>query len=137
MMKKRQNLLVLALKGIAYIYLPVILLLFVIYKVILGRDINLAFDRIIIYIVIVGMWSIRNYINKIVELDIKDFTSMKDSIIKGRWEITKQDTNSLLVKPKFDFPFRLFIDNTVKVDYSNQRASIEGPSFYVVVDQVL
>lgn len=104
MMKKRQNLLVLALKGIAYIYLPVILLLFAIYKVVLGSDINLPMDRIIIYIVIVGMWTITNYIHKLIELDVNDFTSMKDSIIKGRWEITKQDTNSLLVKPKFDSP---------------------------------
>ena len=131
LMRKRQNILILALKGIIYIYLPIILILFIIYRVILGIDMNLSWDRIIVYAIIIDIWIIRNYIHKSIEQDVKDLSSMKISIMKGRWEITKQGENSLLVKPKFDFPFRLFINNIVQINYSEQRAIIEGPWYYV------
>lgn len=130
-MSKNKNLFLLALKGIIYIYLPVILLLFIVYNFILERNLILPWDRMLIYLAIVGIWTMRNYIHKSIELDVKDFISLEQSIIKGRWKIVKRDENGFLVKPKFDFPFRLFIDDIVEINYSEGKALIQGPWFYV------
>ncbi|MCK9443473.1 MAG: DUF5050 domain-containing protein [Tissierellaceae bacterium] len=130
-MIKRQNLLLLALKGIVYIYLPVIILIFIIYNLILGKGLILSWDRILIYSAIIGIWTIKNYINETRELDIKNFSDVEGIIIKGRWQIVEQSEKALSVKPKFDFLFRLFIDDTVKVKDSEGKLYVEGPRYYV------
>lgn len=130
-MIKKQNPLILALKGIIFIYLPVMLLLFIIYNVIFGMDINLHWGRIMIYEVIIGVGTLRNYIYKSVEMNINNFDDLEDLILKGRWKITEKSENKLLVKPTFDFPFRLFIEDTVQIDYHELRSIISGPDYYV------
>lgn len=130
-MSKNQNLFALAIKGVLCIYLPVVLLLYIIYKVILNRAAIFDWERILIYVGIIAVWTIRNYIRRAIEQDIKDFSSLKSSIIKGGWDIIEQNENSLIVKPKFDFPFRLLINDKVQIDYARQKAIIEGPWYYV------
>lgn len=130
-MIKKQNLLFLALKGAIYIYLPVILLLFIVYNFIFGRGLILSWDRISIYSAIIGVWTIKNYMYRTIEVDIEDFTDMEHSITKGRWKIIKKNENILLIKPAFDFPFRIFIDDTVIINYSDGKVFIEGSWYYV------
>ena len=129
-MKKITNNLVLAIKGIVYIYVPVIFLLFIIYEIILKRPMIFYSNRMLIFVFIVGIWSIRTYTQKTIEQDVKDFESLKNSIDEGRWEIVQQDDNSLIVKPRFDFPFSLLIHDKVQIDYSDKKAIISGPWYY-------
>src|SRR5690606_18967529 len=65
-----------------------------------------------------------------IEQDVEDFNSLKSSIIKGRWEIIEQNENRLIIKPKFDFPFRILFDGKVQIDYSDKKAIIKGPWNY-------
>ncbi|MBK5242043.1 hypothetical protein [Clostridium sp.] len=129
-MSKKQNLLSLAIKGVLYIYLPVILLLYIIYEVIFKIDMIFSWNIIIIYAVMIGILTARKYAQKTIEQDVEDFSSMKSSIIKGRWEIIEQNENRLIVKPTFDFPLRLLIDDNVEIDYSEKKAIIKGPWYY-------
>lgn len=129
-MSKIKNLLALAIKGVLIIYLPVVLLLYIFYEVILKRDMIFSWIQILIYAVIIGISTARNYDKKTIEQDVEDFNSVKGSIIKGRWEIIEQNENRLIVRPKFDFPLRLLINSKVQIDYSEQKAIIEGPLNY-------
>lgn len=130
-MNKGQNPLIIAIKGFIYIYLPVVLLLFIIYEIILGWDMNLSWDRIILDAVIIGIWTISNYIHKLVKEKVVDFEYLETVIKKGRWKLLEQRENSLLIKPEFDFPFRMLINDTVQIQYSDKIAIIEGPWYYV------
>lgn len=129
-MNKILNLLVLAVKGFICVYLPVILLLFITYEIILGKSMQLDWDRIILYAAIIGAGTIRNYMHISMEENVKSFEYLKTVIEKGRWELIEQGEHSLLIKPTFDFPFRIFIKNTVQIRYANKVAIIEGPWFY-------
>ncbi|MEG6521279.1 DUF5050 domain-containing protein [Desulfotomaculum sp. 1211_IL3151] len=129
-MKKIQNILTLVIKGSIYIYLPVILLLFIICEVILGRDINLSWNGIILYAVSIGVWT-KNYIHRLVKEKVVDFEYLETILKKGRWKLLEQKENSLLIKPEFDFPFRMLIKDTVQIQYSDKTAIIEGPWYYV------
>ncbi|MFA5576030.1 MAG: DUF5050 domain-containing protein [Tissierellaceae bacterium] len=130
-MPKKQNLLLLAFKGAIYIYLPVILLLYIIYSFIPGRDLVLGWERILIYSAIIGLWTINNYKSKAIETDFDNINDIKQSITNKRWKIIEQKEDSLLIKPTFDFPFRLFIDSSVMIKYSKEGILIEGPWYYV------
>ncbi|NMA49542.1 MAG: DUF5050 domain-containing protein, partial [Tissierellia bacterium] len=129
-MKKYLDNLLLAIKGIVYIYVPVIFLLFIIYELILKRPMIFYSNRMLIFVFIVGIWTIRNYTQRTLEQDVEDFSSLKNSIDEGRWEIVEQDDNSLIVKPRFDFPFSLLIHDKVQIDYSDKKAIISGPWYY-------
>lgn len=83
-MSKKQNFLYLAIKGVLFIYLPFILLLYIIYEVIFKIDMIFSWNIIIIYAVMVGILTARNYAQKTIEQDVEDFSSLKSSIIKGR-----------------------------------------------------
>ncbi|NMA49227.1 MAG: DUF5050 domain-containing protein, partial [Tissierellia bacterium] len=72
----------------------------------------------------------RSYTQKTIEQDVKDFESLKSSIDERRWEIVEQGENSLIVNPRFDFPFSLLIDDKVQIDYSDQKAIVSGPWYY-------
>ena len=129
-MSKKQNFLTLAIKGVLFLYLPVIMLLYIIYEVIFKIDMIFPWYIIIIYAVMVGILTARNYAQKTIEQDVEDFSSVKSSIIKGRWKIIEQNENRLIVKPTFDFPQRLLIDDKVQIDYSDKKAIIIGPWYY-------
>lgn len=133
-MNKNKKLLALAIKGIFYIYLPVIVLLYIAYEIVLKRDMVFLWDRpfsYVVYVLIVGFWIVKDYEQKMIEQDAKDFSSLKSSIIEGKWEIIEQNENRLIIKPKFDFPFRLLIDDKVGIDWSEQKSIIKGPRYYV------
>lgn len=129
-MSKIQKNLNLAVKGILCFYLPVIVLIYIIYEVIFKIDMLLYWDTILMVGILVGLLTVRIYSRKRIEQDAEDFNSLNDSINEDRWEIIEQNENTLILKPRFDFPFRLLIDNTVKVDYAVQTANIEGPWNY-------
>ena len=129
-MKKTIDNLILAIKGIVYIYLPVIFMLFIIYEVILKRPMIIFSGNTLIFVFIVGIWAIRNYTQNTVEQNIEDFISLKNSIDQGRWEILEQGDKKIIVKPRFDHPFSLLIDDKVQIDYSDQKVIISGPWYY-------
>lgn len=129
-MNKTVRNLILSFKGIVYIYAPVIFLLFIIYEVVLNRPMIFYWNGIVFQVIIIGIWTIRNYTHKTIDQDAEDFKTFKKSLEEHRWEIVEEDENILIVKPKFDFPFRLLIDDSLQIDYLDQKISISGPWYY-------
>lgn len=133
-MKKIKNYAGLFIKGILYIYLPIIILLYIAYEFILKRDIVFSLERdlsYIVYIFLIGIWAVVTYRDKIVSRKTEDFASLKKLVAEGEWEIIEEDGSRLIVKPKFNFPFRLLIDDRVQIDYSEGKVTIRGPRYYV------
>ena len=130
-MRKVKNGLILAMKGLLFIYLPIILSIYFIYKIIFKIDMGFAWDRILIYSFVLAISSILSYSENTKEEDVQDFKSLKNSITKGKWEIAEESENRLVVKPKFDFPFRLLINDKVEINYAKQKAIIKGPEYYL------
>lgn len=131
MMDKVQKTLVLAIKGVLCFYLPVILLLYIIYVVIFKIDMNFISYQTIVLGLASAISIASGYSQKTKEQDVESFTSLKNSIIEGPWDIIEEDENILMIEAKFDFPFRLLINNTVKVEYLDENIIIEGPGTYV------
>ena len=130
-MSKIQEFLVLGIKGVLCIYLPVFLLLYIIYVVIFKIDVNFTSYTAIAFGFASAIPIASGYSQKTKEEDVESLSSLKRIIIDGRWEIIEEDENMLIIKPKFDFPFRLLIDNRVKIEYIDEEAIIEGPLAYV------
>lgn len=128
-MNKIKDNLILAVKGIFYIYLPVIFLLFIVYDLVLGRDMIFYWSGMSFQVIIVGIWSIRNYSQRTIKEEVVDFASIEKAIEEGRWEIIEKGEDNFIVKPLFD-PFRIFIDNKVKIIYLEKSAIISGPWYY-------
>lgn len=130
-MNKNKQLAALAAKGIIYIYLPAIGLLYIIYEVVLKKDMIFPWKTFFIYASLAAISTIRNYGQTKIEKEVKDFKSLKSSIIEGKWKIIQESENTLIVDPKFDFPFKFWINNKVEIDYSEKKAVITGPLYYV------
>ena len=130
-MIKKNNPFILALKAIVFLYLPSVLLVFILYRVIFDIEISYATERLFIYAFIIGLANAINYTHKSMEHNIKGFNNIENAITKGRWEVVEHGNNELLLKTKYDFPFRLFIENKIQITYTGQSALIKGPRLYV------
>ena len=130
-MNKFKDNLLLAIKGALFIYMPLVLVLFIFYNVILKTEIEFSLSKILFYSFIIGIGTISNYAHIKTEEKFLDISSLKNAIKNKSWETIEQKENSLIVKPKFDFPFRLVIDNKVEIKTSSDKIIVEGPSYYV------
>ncbi|MDY0237029.1 MAG: DUF5050 domain-containing protein [Gudongella sp.] len=130
-MKKIQNYIFLAIKGVVYIYLPAIVLLSIFYCFVLGRGFALSWNLLFFYPLIIAISIVSNYRKKTMEIGIEDFTQMEVYIEKASWEIVDKSEDGLLVKPTFDFPFRMIIEDTVSLKYIEKGVFLEGPRYYV------
>lgn len=131
MMKRFKDGLILSVKGILFIYLPIILSIFFIYKIIFKSDMDFFWERILIFAFPIIFSTVLNYSENKIEEDVQNFNSLKNSITKDKWEIVEESENRLIVKPKFNFPLRLLIDDKVQIDYSEENATIKGPWYYI------
>lgn len=130
-MKKNQSLMMLATKRLLFFSLPIVLLLYILYEVILGLDMSFSWTNIIIYAVLIGLVTIRNYGHKSINEKIEDVDHLEYRIMEGRWKILERGENSLSLKPRFDFPYSQLSKDTVQIQYSDYMATIEGPWYYV------
>lgn len=130
-MKKNQSLMMLAAKRLLFFSLPIVLMLYILYEVILGLDMSFSWTIVIIYAVLIGLATIRNYRHKSINEKIEDVDHLEDRIMAGRWKILERGENSLCLKPRFDFPYSQLSKDTVQIQYFDHMAIIEGPWYYV------
>ncbi len=130
-MSKFLKLLVIALKGIIFLYIPVILLLYFVYEVIF--KINLIFSWEIVLIMGLSLMTstASSYAQGTIEQEVEDFETLKNSITKARWEVIEEKENSLTLKPRFSFPSNLLTDTTVQVNYFDKNVTLEGPWTFI------
>lgn len=134
--EKKQNLFILGLKGIFFIYLPLMLLVFSIYYFTFEKKFSLSWDVLVLrpilfFALLAALIIIMSYRVKTKEVDVTDFAKMENYIRKGRWKIVDKNDDGLIVKPTFDFPLRMIIDDTVTIKYSEEKVFIEGALVYV------
>lgn len=132
-MKKAKNYLSLIIKGLLYIYVPVISLLFIINAFFLKINLANSIYRMsvfLIYSLLVSFLFAIHYSTKTIEKNIESFAQAKELIAKGKWQVLEESKNRLLVKPNFDFPFRLVIDSKVELEHLEEKTIIKGPRYY-------
>lgn len=130
-MSKNDGLLVIAIKKIMFIYIPFLFIINFLYRIIFKIDMSYSKVAIIIYVIIFSIVNSMNYLQRTMEHNVKDFNSLKESLVERKWSIIEESDNSLIVKPKFDYPFRLMIDSRLKINYTDQKAIVKGPFYYV------
>lgn len=130
-MGKAKNIIVIAIKRLLFFLLPIILLLYVFYGVILGYDFSLSLENVILYGALVGITTIGSYIGKTREEKIENDNWLMIIKEENRWKILKEDSKGLILKPRFDFPYNLLAKETVSIKYSDDKVVIEGPRYYV------
>lgn len=111
--------------------MPIILLLYVFYGIILGYDISLSWDQLILYTTLLVISTTSSYMDKVREEKIENDNWLKIIKEENRWEILKEDSEGMLLKPRFDFPYNLLAKERVTVKYSDDKVIIEGPRYYV------
>lgn len=133
-MKEKQSLIVLFAKRLLFFSLPILLLVFIVYDLIFDLDIFMEFfwPRFSIYIIVIGVISIRNYKYKSVEESVESNEYLLDKISTRRWKVTENGEGAFVLHPKFDFPYNLLSRDKIYVRYSDGIVSIEGPTYYVI-----
>ncbi|WP_422487254.1 DUF5050 domain-containing protein [Gudongella sp. DL1XJH-153] len=130
-MKLPKDILVLAIKRLLFFSLPIVVSLYILYEVILGYDMSFSWSSVILYGVLIGIATITNYTGKTKEENIENENWMAEIKEQKRWKIIEEDKNELILKPRFDFPYNLLSKETVKVKYTEDTATVEGPRYYV------
>ncbi|MGM0396748.1 MAG: DUF5050 domain-containing protein [Bacillota bacterium] len=130
-MKSTNSLIVIAIKRLLFFSLPIIGILYIIYEIILGYDMSFSWQNVILYGVMIGIATISNYIHKSREEKIEDKDWLRKVEEQNRWKITEKNENELTLRPRFDFPYNLLSKEKVRVKYSEDVVTIDGPRYYI------
>ncbi|WP_409227300.1 DUF5050 domain-containing protein [Gudongella sp. SC589] len=130
-MKLPDNLIVLAIKRLMFFTLPIVLFLYVLYEIVLGYEMENLWRILIPYIVIVTIATISSYTDKKREEELVDVEWLEKLRQNPRWRVLEETGKKLVLKPGFDFPYNMLSKETVSLEYSEERATIQGPRYYV------
>jgi hypothetical protein len=126
------GLIVLIAKRLLFFVLPILIFVFVLYELVFDIDMKFLWPRLLIYTILIGLVTLRNYKYKSVEEPVESIGYLEDKISAGRWEMVENGESTFMLRPKFDFPYNLLSKDKVHVRYSDGIVSIEGPEYYVV-----
>ncbi|MDY0236560.1 MAG: DUF5050 domain-containing protein [Gudongella sp.] len=130
-MEKTKNIIKIVIQRLLFFLLPIILLLYVFYELILGYDFSLSLEEVILYGAIVVITTISSYMGKVREEKIENDHWLMIIKEENRWKIIKEDNKGLVLEPRFDFPYNLLAKETVSIKYLSDKVIIEGPRYYV------
>lgn len=130
-MSKFQNFIVLIIKGIILIYIPIVILLYILYNIIFKIDVRFPWETLLIMGFTAEIIIVSDYKRSEITQEVEDFSQLKNSIRLGRWKFIDEQENRLTLRPRFDFPISLVIGSRVTVNYTNKRVIIEGPKNYI------
>jgi hypothetical protein len=130
-MKLSNNLINLALKRLLFFSLPIVLFLYILYEIVLGYEMEKLWRTLVPYIVIMTIATISTYSDKSREEELEDREWLGKLQQNTRWRVVEDDEKRLVLKPRFDFPYNVLSKETVSMNYSDEKATLEGPRYYV------
>ncbi len=130
-MKLPKDLLVLVMKRLLFFSLPIILFLYILYEIILGYQMENLWRTLIPYLVLITIATITSYTNKVREENLEDRLWLEKLEKSTRWRIVENNENKLVLKPGFDYPYNMLSKESLTLKLSEDKATIEGPSYYV------
>jgi len=132
-MKTTKNWLDIALRGIVFIYLPVAVLFYGSYRSIFNMDPGIHWLFILLYLFVFLRWLIDKYRYQTIDLEVQSFDDLDRLIEQGRFEVIDKNRTELTVRPTFDVPFNLILNDRITLSRSNDEVIIEGPRHYVTI----
>ena len=118
------------IKRIVFFFVPLWLLLFVVYELIFDLDMGNAWHSLTFYISLISLTNFGGYRHKMMEEPIPDF-EMIETYSSARWKTISNTDQTFVFRPRFDFPYNLMSGETVKVDRVDGKVKVEGPAYYV------
>lgn len=131
-MKEMKNLIILLAKRLLFFTLPLWIFLYIFYDLVLGIDIAVKYSGVFIYIIIIEFFNVRKYLHKSEVESLYSLEYLRDKIVAGRWKILESKGATFILGPKFDFPYSILSRGKVYVEFSDGKAKIEGPEYYVI-----
>lgn len=130
-MKLPNNLIALAIKRLLFFTLPIVIVLYILYEIVLGYEMENLWRTLIPYLAIVTIATIGSYTNKSREDVLEDVDWLEKLQNNTRWRIVENVEEKLILKPRFDFPYNILSKGKITMGYSDEKATIEGPRYYV------
>ncbi len=130
-MKKDMSSIVIIAKRLLFFSLPILLFLFVFYRLILDVNIELLWLRLLTIMIIVEVTNLRNYKHNSVEEPVESIGYLDDKIRAGRWKVLKDGEGAFVLRPRFGFPYNVLSGDRVFVRFSDGTTRIEGCKYYV------
>lgn len=131
MPNKILNYLNLLMRSALFLYLPVVLLLSLLYQVVFGAAMRFDWLTSLGSLGVVVSWMYSRYKHSLEEEQLSDVNHLERTLNQNRWEIIDRRRDTIIVRPTFDLPFSLIIDDRVKIHYKEDTATINGALHYV------
>ncbi|MFO8070119.1 MAG: DUF5050 domain-containing protein [Alkalibacterium sp.] len=130
-MNKIGNWISLGLRSILFLYIPTVSLVLVLYQIVFGTSMNLHWSFTLLYLGLLVQWMHEKFQHQSLEEEIDGQSHLERTLSENGWEIIDRRRDTLTVRPTFDVPFNLVINDKVEIHYTDQTAKIEGPLHYV------
>lgn len=130
-MKEMKDWLNIAVRGAIFIYFPLAVLLFWIYRKIFNMGPGIHWLFIVAYLGVFLQWLIAKYRNRTVELEVNNFDVLDRLIEQYKFEVIEIKQTEMIVRPTFDMPLNLILDDKILLHHSNGTLTIEGPKYYI------
>lgn len=114
-----------------FIYLPVVVLILLLHRLIFGASMGIGWGLIVFYWILFAVWMNARYSRKMQHEDVSELDTVEGRLDTDRWKITEREADLIRLKPEFDRLFSLSIDDQVVIYYSEDKVRIEGPAYYL------
>ncbi|WP_368645736.1 DUF5050 domain-containing protein [Alkalibacterium putridalgicola] len=132
-MKEVKNWLNIAVRGTVLIYLPLALLFYWSYQSVFSMGPGIHWIFIVLYLLVFLRWLIAKYRHQCIEEEVQSFDSLDRLIEQGRFEVLDKRQAEMTVRPTFDTPFNLILDDKIDLYYADESLRIEGPKHYITI----
>ncbi|MFC6463442.1 DUF5050 domain-containing protein [Marinilactibacillus sp. GCM10026970] len=122
-----------ALRSTLFLILPGFLLIYVFYQVLFNVELTLYWLTVFLAWTGVVKWMIEKYEHRSLNEPLPTFEGIERLMTTENWEILDRTMDSMVIRPTFDFPFNLLLNDKVTVQYADGRVSIQGPLQYLNV----
>lgn len=130
-MKEVKNWLNIAVRGTVFIYLPLALLFYWSYQSVFNMSPGIHWIFIFLYLLVFLRWLIDKYRHQSIEEEVQSFDGLDRLIEQGRFEVLDKRQAEMTVRPTFDIPFNLILDDRIFLYYADEKLRIEGPKHYI------
>lgn len=131
-MTKYKNWISLAVRSALFLYMPIFLLLHILFRVLFERVMPIRLETALSYLFILITWIIERYRHDDYYIDIEEKELLERTLRSGRWEEIDRHQKTITVRPTYDLPYNLVINDRVKVHFTDQKFKLSGPLHYRV-----
>ncbi|GEK91832.1 DUF5050 domain-containing protein [Alkalibacterium kapii] len=130
-MKNIKNWLNIAIRGTAFIYFPLTVIFFWGYREIFSMNPGIHWVFILLYLAVFLRWLIDKYRQQTAEIEVNSFDGLDRLIEQYKFEVLDIKQTEMIVRPTFDFPFNLILEDKIFLQHSNGALTIKGPKYYI------